>query len=242
MKIDLSRRSWMKTTATVTAAGAFSALTGRSAQAATDGEPEIKPEITLAGYDYDRVRAIMDGAVGIPGSGTTVTRYFPESTKATRRPAKAEPPVAERPGAGEVVLVVEDEPPVRQLAVKMFNNLGYRTVEAEDGRLLLRVGEVDHASGRGQGPGRHLAAVQLLVVVALDDRVVEPELAVPRIGFCQKEMHSDENPFLKAADRLFSAHIVRSVDPEHFFGPPLAFAQLLSRDSNGLVVIVEVVG
>lgn len=69
MKIDLNRRSWMKATAAVAAAGAWTALTGRSAQAATDGEPEIKPEIKLAGYDYDRVRAIMDGAVGIPGSG-----------------------------------------------------------------------------------------------------------------------------------------------------------------------------
>jgi 4,5-dihydroxyphthalate decarboxylase len=55
----------MKLTAAGAAAGAWSALAGRSAQAATDGTPEIN----IAGYDYDRVRAIMDGAVGIPGSG-----------------------------------------------------------------------------------------------------------------------------------------------------------------------------
>ncbi len=64
MKIDLSRRSWMKATAAGVAVGAWSALGGRSAWAATDGEREIK----IAGYDYDRVRAIIDGTVGVPGS------------------------------------------------------------------------------------------------------------------------------------------------------------------------------
>ena len=39
-------------------------LAGRSAQAATDREPVIK----IAGYDYDRVRAITDGKVGLTGS------------------------------------------------------------------------------------------------------------------------------------------------------------------------------
>ncbi len=64
MKIGLSRRGLMKTTVAGLAAGAWSALGGRSAGAATAREHEIK----IAGYDYDRVRAIVDGKVGIPGS------------------------------------------------------------------------------------------------------------------------------------------------------------------------------
>jgi 4,5-dihydroxyphthalate decarboxylase len=54
----------MKTTVAGAAAGAWAALGGRSAGAAAVGEREIK----VAGYDYDRVRAIVDGKVGIPGS------------------------------------------------------------------------------------------------------------------------------------------------------------------------------
>ena len=64
MKTSLTRRSWMKTTAAGLAAGAWSVLGGRSARAATASEPEIK----IAGYDYDRVRAIVDGQVGLPGA------------------------------------------------------------------------------------------------------------------------------------------------------------------------------
>jgi CheY-like chemotaxis protein len=37
------------------------------------------------------------------------------------------------------ILVVEDDPGVRQLAVKMLQNLGYRTVEAEDADTALQV-------------------------------------------------------------------------------------------------------
>jgi len=51
----------MKTTAAGLAAGVWGALGSRSAGAATASEPEIK----IAGYDYDRVRAIMDGTVGL---------------------------------------------------------------------------------------------------------------------------------------------------------------------------------
>jgi 4,5-dihydroxyphthalate decarboxylase len=60
----LSRRNLMKTTVAGVAAGAWAALGGRSAGAAATSEREIK----IAGYDYDRVRAIVDGKVGIPGS------------------------------------------------------------------------------------------------------------------------------------------------------------------------------
>jgi 4,5-dihydroxyphthalate decarboxylase len=54
----------MKTTVAGIAAGAWGALIGRPARAATAHEPEIK----VAGYDYDRIRAIVDGNVGVPGS------------------------------------------------------------------------------------------------------------------------------------------------------------------------------
>ncbi len=64
MKIGLSRRDLMKTALAGAAAGAWSALGGRATAAASGAEPEIK----VAGYDYDRIRAIVDGEVGLPGS------------------------------------------------------------------------------------------------------------------------------------------------------------------------------
>ncbi len=64
MKCGLNRRDLMKTGVAGVAAGAWSALGSRAAGAATVSKPQIK----VAGYDYDRVRAIMDGKVGVPGS------------------------------------------------------------------------------------------------------------------------------------------------------------------------------
>jgi 4,5-dihydroxyphthalate decarboxylase len=58
---NLNRRELMRAGAL---AGALGATGCQTAAAATIGKPQIK----IAGYDYDRVRAIMDGRVGIPGS------------------------------------------------------------------------------------------------------------------------------------------------------------------------------
>jgi two-component system, cell cycle sensor histidine kinase and response regulator CckA len=41
------------------------------------------------------------------------------------------------PGEGELVLLVEDEPALRQLAVLMLERLGYRVVETADGGEAL---------------------------------------------------------------------------------------------------------
>jgi hypothetical protein len=54
----------VKTVTAGVAAGVWGALDSRSA---TPGDPEIR----IAGYDYDRIRAIVDGQVGLPGSKVT---------------------------------------------------------------------------------------------------------------------------------------------------------------------------
>jgi len=63
-KTEASRRNFIKGTAVGTAIGALGLAFGRAGQAAELG----KPHINIAGYDYDRVRAIMDGQVGIDGT------------------------------------------------------------------------------------------------------------------------------------------------------------------------------
>jgi len=70
------------------------------------------------------------GAVSVesvPGNGTTFRLYLP----LTEGPAKAAPAPEPAPtGAGETILVVEDDDGVRRLAVRLLAGLGYRTIEA----------------------------------------------------------------------------------------------------------------
>jgi CheY-like chemotaxis protein len=76
------------------------------------------------------------------GRGTTVKIYLPryrgidEAAGETTKEADAEAPRAE---AGETVLVVEDEPVVRDLLVEVLSDLGYRTLEAKDGPEALKL-------------------------------------------------------------------------------------------------------
>ena len=71
------------------------------------------------------------------GVGTSAKIYLPRSL----RPAQpTEPPRAatEDPrGNGEAILVVEDDPHVRSLSVRMLERLGYRVYLAEDGPAAL---------------------------------------------------------------------------------------------------------
>jgi signal transduction histidine kinase/CheY-like chemotaxis protein len=75
------------------------------------------------------------------GRGTSVKMYFPEATGV---PAAVTPAPDEEPrGFGEVVLVVEDEPPVRALAVRLLRRLGYAALEAQDGEAAIALAESD---------------------------------------------------------------------------------------------------
>jgi CheY-like chemotaxis protein len=69
------------------------------------------------------------------GRGTTVKVYFPE---ASGKPADPTPiPDQDPRGHGEVVLLVEDEPLVRGLAVRLLRRLGYTVVDAKDAPTAL---------------------------------------------------------------------------------------------------------
>ena len=74
------------------------------------------------------------------GQGTTVRLYLP------RHPGTGEedevpkaPPSAPRPGHGETVLVVDDEPVIRMLVVEVLQDLGYAALEAADGAAALEL-------------------------------------------------------------------------------------------------------
>jgi PAS domain S-box-containing protein len=74
-----------------------------------------------------------------PGKGTTVKLYLPrqhgavpETVENLRRGALTE-------GAGETVLVVEDDPSIRLLIIEVLNELGYASLQAADGNAALAV-------------------------------------------------------------------------------------------------------
>ena len=73
-----------------------------------------------------------------PGRGTTVNLYLPRAQEESEAKAgPAEPvPLSEN---SEVVLVVEDNPEVRELTMQRVEGLGYVVLEAENGAAAIRM-------------------------------------------------------------------------------------------------------
>ena len=74
-----------------------------------------------------------------PGQGTAVKLYLPglvtEGSVDAIQPAIQATPI----GHGEIILVVEDEPAVREHSVASLQDLGYRVLYAADGHAALRI-------------------------------------------------------------------------------------------------------
>jgi CheY-like chemotaxis protein len=91
-------------------------------------------------YGFARQSGGQAVIVTAPGAGTEVFLYLPRH-KGQAEPVDP-PPAAENTlvhGAGETVLVVDDEPLVRVLIVEILEELGYRALEAEDAASALPV-------------------------------------------------------------------------------------------------------
>jgi signal transduction histidine kinase len=74
------------------------------------------------------------------GKGTTVKIYLPRHRGAAEEDDVASPAAEpQRAEAGETVLVVEDEPVIRDLIVEVLQDLGYRALEAADGPSGLKI-------------------------------------------------------------------------------------------------------
>jgi CheY-like chemotaxis protein len=72
------------------------------------------------------------------GKGTTVSMYFPavEASRDIDIESKGDKILA---ADSEVILVVEDEPRVRRVVLRDLENLGYRTLEAEDAAVARKI-------------------------------------------------------------------------------------------------------
>jgi PAS domain S-box-containing protein len=73
------------------------------------------------------------------GKGTTVSLYLPKAQELGAAPAKDDATTDTAAAGDETILVVEDDPMVRKLAVRILTALGYRTLEAEDGPAALQL-------------------------------------------------------------------------------------------------------
>jgi two-component system cell cycle sensor histidine kinase/response regulator CckA len=76
-----------------------------------------------------------------PGAGTTIELHWPVETSGTTTGVEADGPVKATGVPGKqlhrVVLIAEDEPLVRTLAIRTLEQEGYRVVGTEDGRAAL---------------------------------------------------------------------------------------------------------
>ena len=78
------------------------------------------------------------------GAGTTVRLFLPRhSGKVIDDPAPAQMETKPGSGAGETVLVVDDEPAVRMLVTETLGDLGYSAIEAGDATSGLKVLDSD---------------------------------------------------------------------------------------------------
>jgi two-component system, cell cycle sensor histidine kinase and response regulator CckA len=82
-----------------------------------------------------------------PGIGTTFTILLPATGAcAATEPAQDATGLAPGTGAGETVLVIEDEPAMREVTRRILSRNGYRVITAANGREAIEVA-ADKASG-----------------------------------------------------------------------------------------------
>ncbi len=114
----------------------------------------------------------VDGHVKIysePGTGTTFTITFPVTTQAAV-PQTAEVPYQRAP-KGEMVLVVEDEPALREVTKRIFTRNGYQVITAANGPEALDIAR-DH-------PGEiHLLVTDVVMPHMLGKEVAEKMLEI----------------------------------------------------------------
>jgi PAS domain S-box-containing protein len=102
-----------------------------------------KPEGAGTGLGLATVYGIITEARGYvqiysePGIGTTFTILLP----ATGEVVRAEPAVAQAPatGAGETVLILEDEPAMREVTRRILSRNGYNVLAAASGRDAIEI-------------------------------------------------------------------------------------------------------
>jgi two-component system, cell cycle sensor histidine kinase and response regulator CckA len=102
-----------------------------------------------------------------PGQGSSFKIYLPRAAGAAKAPEPASAASEERPGGAQTVLVLEDEPALRQLVRTLLEGGGYTVLVAEGVATALALAE------------RHPSPIHLLLT-----DVVMPGLSGPEAAVC----------------------------------------------------------
>ena len=81
-----------------------------------------------------------------PGKGATFSVFFPAHSKPIETKTTQAAPVAPLRGGKETILIVEDEPVLRDMAHVILQECGYQIFEASSGREALTVWDRHHAA------------------------------------------------------------------------------------------------
>jgi PAS domain S-box-containing protein len=148
------------------------------------------------------------------GEGTTIKIYLPRLIGSDEEPAEvaAKSPTTVR-GAGETILVVEDEPDLRTYATEALRDLGYRVLEAGDAREALEVFE--------QHPEIELLFTDVVLTGGMNGRALSDEVSRRRPGL----------PVLFTTGYTSNAIVHHGrLDPGmHLIGKPFTYAELASK-------------
>ncbi|HEU4698444.1 MAG TPA: ATP-binding protein [Gemmatimonadales bacterium] len=145
------------------------------------------------------------------GAGTTITIHLPAVAPAAA-PEPPAPPIAGPRGAGETILLVEDEAMLRDLGGRILREAGYRVLTAEHGAAALQVLETSTAA---QPPAPVRVVVTDLVMPVMDGAMLadaiaarDPALPVLLVSGVPDEVHTLRG----AAGR--SRFVAKPVQPE----------------------------
>jgi CheY-like chemotaxis protein len=148
------------------------------------------------------------------GEGTTIKIYLPRLIGSDERPAEmpAKSPAMVR-GAGETILVVEDEPDLRTYTTEALRDLGYRVVEAGDAREALEIFE--------QHPEIELLFTDVVLTGGMNGRALSDEVSRRRPGL----------PVLFTTGYTSNAIVHHGrLDPGmHLIGKPFTYAELAAK-------------
>jgi two-component system, cell cycle sensor histidine kinase and response regulator CckA len=158
----------------------------------------------------------MIGVYSEPGRGTTFRIYFPVASteEAAPTPSRPDDPI----GGDETVLLVEDEPRVREITERLLVDLGYRVLPASLPSEALRI------------VARHEGQIDLLLT-----DVVMPEMS----GRDLWERLSPERPEMRCLFVSgYTADILgaRGIMPEnvHFLAKPFSADALAAKIREAL--------
>jgi two-component system cell cycle sensor histidine kinase/response regulator CckA len=191
-----------------------------------------KPEGEGTGLGLTTVKGIVTRAGGNvriysePGMGTTLTAYLPVTAANTATaPAHAAP----QAGSGQIVLVAEDEPVMREVTRRILADNGYRVTAVASGpqALLAVTDRLDHIDVlltdvvMPQMQGKELAAK--ILALRPGTRVVfmsgYTRGLLSAQGVLEPSNHLIEKPFTEAT-LLAKLHEVLSAPPDSAIGAP----------------------